>query len=58
MSQVARDYLHIPAGEVAVERLFSAGRDLIGLRRYRLSPETMRTLMLLRSSMQLAEKKV
>src|SRR5450432_740654 len=49
MSQVARDYLHIPAGEVAGERLFSTGRDLIGLRRYSLSPETMRTLILLRS---------
>jgi hAT family C-terminal dimerisation region len=56
MSQVARDYLHIPAGEVDVERLFSARRDLIGLRRYRLLPDTMRTLMSLRSSIQSSEK--
>jgi hypothetical protein len=49
MSQVARDYLAIPAGEVDVERLFSAGRDLIGIRRYSLSIETMRALMMLKS---------
>jgi hypothetical protein len=49
MSQVARDYLAIPAGEVDVERLFSAGRDLIGIRRYSLSIETMRALMILKS---------
>ncbi|KAK9364575.1 hypothetical protein V1509DRAFT_678595, partial [Lipomyces kononenkoae] len=30
----ARDYLAIPASEVAVERLFSGGRDLLGLRRH------------------------
>jgi hypothetical protein len=49
MSQVARDYLAIPAGEVDVERLFSTGRDLIGLRRYSLSIDTMRALMMLKS---------
>ena len=49
MSQVARDYLAIPAGEVDVERLFSAGRDLIGIQRYSLSIETMRALMILKS---------
>jgi hypothetical protein len=49
MSQVARDYLAIPAGEVDVERLFSAGRDLIGIRRYSLSIETIRALMILKS---------
>ncbi len=52
MAQVARDYLHIPIAEVDVERLFSAGRDLIGLRRYSLLPSTMRVLMLLRSQLQ------
>jgi hypothetical protein len=49
MSQVARDYLAIPAGEVDVERLFSSGRDLIGIRRHTLSIETMRALMILKS---------
>jgi hypothetical protein len=49
MSQVARDFLGIPAAEIDVERLFSSGRDLIGLRRYSLTAGTMRTLVFLRS---------
>jgi hAT family protein len=50
MSAAARDYLAIPASEVSCERLFSAGRDMIGLRRFSLSPNTMRQLALLRNS--------
>jgi hypothetical protein len=50
MAAAARDYLSIPASEVSVERLFSNGRDMIGLRRYSLSPETMRQLVLLRDA--------
>lgn len=49
MSQVARDYLAIPASEVDVERLFSTGRDLIGLRRHSLGIDTMRAIMMTRS---------
>jgi hypothetical protein len=49
MSQVARDYLAIPASEVDVERLFSTGRDLIGLRRHSLSIDTMRAIMMIKS---------
>jgi hypothetical protein len=45
MSQVARDYLSIPPAEVDVERLFSEGRDLLGLRRHSMSPETMKAVM-------------
>ncbi|CEL08111.1 hypothetical protein ASPCAL11264 [Aspergillus calidoustus] len=48
MAAAARDYLAIPAAEVAVERLFSRGRDLIGLRRHSLNGGTMRKLTLLR----------
>jgi hypothetical protein len=48
MAQIARDYLAIPASEVAVEYLFSGGRDILGLRRHRMNGETMRMLMLLR----------
>jgi hypothetical protein len=48
MAQIARDFLAIPGSEVSVERLFSGGRDLLGLRRYRMNAETMRMLMLLR----------
>ena len=49
MSQVARAYLPIQAAEVDVERLFSSGRDLIGMRRHALKIETMRALMMLRN---------
>ena len=48
MARIARDFLAIPGSEVSVERLFSGGRDLLGLRRHRLNGETMRMLMLLR----------
>jgi hypothetical protein len=47
MALAARDYLAIPASEVQVERLFSTGRDLLGVRRYSLKGETMRMLMLM-----------
>ncbi|KAK9320426.1 hypothetical protein V1517DRAFT_329402 [Lipomyces orientalis] len=36
------DYLAIPASEVAVERLFNSGRDLLGLRRHSLSTDYVR----------------
>ncbi|KAK9318714.1 hypothetical protein V1517DRAFT_334848, partial [Lipomyces orientalis] len=42
------DYLAIPASEVAVERLFNSGTDLLGPRRHYLSADTMRELVLLR----------
>jgi hypothetical protein len=48
MSQVAKDYLLIPPAEVDVERLFNEGRDLLGLRRHSMSPETMRAVMFAR----------
>ena len=50
MAAAARDYLAVPASEVAVERLFSRGRDLLGVRRYSLNAETMRRVMLLRDA--------
>lgn len=36
MAAAARDYLAIPASEVAVERVFSTARDVLGIRRYSL----------------------
>jgi hypothetical protein len=45
MSQVARDYLSIPPEKVDVERIFSSKRDLLGIRRHSLGPETMRAVM-------------
>jgi hypothetical protein len=49
MSQVARDYLAIQAAEVDVERLFSESRNLIGLRRHSIAPETMKAILFLRN---------
>jgi len=48
MSQVARDYLAIPASEVDLERLFSSGHDMISVCHHSLKPETMRALVLLK----------
>ena len=38
---------------VAVERIFSGGRDTISLRRASLKPETIRTLMLVKQRLRL-----
>jgi len=51
MSQVARDYLAIPASEVDLERLFSTGADMISVKRYSLQAKTIRSLLLLKSSL-------
>jgi hypothetical protein len=47
MAAAARDFLAIPASEVAVERSFSSGRDLIGIRRHSMNAATMRMLVLM-----------
>jgi hypothetical protein len=45
---------HIPIGSaVAVERVFSGGRDTISLRRASLKPETVRALMLVKHRLRL-----
>ncbi|KAJ6459208.1 hypothetical protein DFH09DRAFT_960700, partial [Mycena vulgaris] len=43
---------------VAVERVFSGGRDTIALRRARLRPTTIRTLMILKAQLRLARKEI
>jgi hypothetical protein len=48
IAQAARDYLPIPASEVDVERLFNVGRDVLGVRRFAISGETLRTVMMLK----------
>jgi hypothetical protein len=50
MAAAACNYLVIPASEVSVERLFSNGRDIIGLRWYASSPGMMRQLALPRDA--------
>jgi hypothetical protein len=49
MVKAARALLIVPFIEVNVERLFSGGRDLLGIRRFRLSGESMRILTLLKA---------
>jgi hAT family C-terminal dimerisation region len=53
----ARDLLAIPAAEVDVERLFSQGRDVLGIRRMGLDSETMRMIMLLKAHFDQMDKK-
>src|SRR5579871_3322455 len=50
MAKIARRYLGIPDSEVGIERLFSRGRDLLGLRRYAIHPGTIKTLTILKAS--------
>jgi len=50
MAKVARDLLAIPASSVAVERLFSNARDMLGVRRSSLSADSMRWCMLLKDT--------
>lgn len=51
MAQAAQEILAIPASEVDCERLFGEGRDLLGIRRYSMSGETMRVMILLKSAL-------
>ncbi|KJA21873.1 hypothetical protein HYPSUDRAFT_139870, partial [Hypholoma sublateritium FD-334 SS-4] len=53
--KMARDILAIPGSAVAVERLFSGGRDTIALRRASLQPETIRILMILKQHIRVRE---
>jgi hypothetical protein len=55
--QLARDILCIPGSAVAVERIFSGGRDTISLRRANLQPDTIRTLMLVKKRLHLVRAK-
>ena len=55
MAQAARDYLPIPASEVDVERLFNVGRDVLGVRRFAMSGNTLRTVMMLKDMLRRKE---
>ena len=46
MAAAARDFLSIPASEVAVERAFSKARDMVPYRRSRLNGDSIRLLVL------------
>jgi len=53
MSRAARDYLPIPASEADIERLFSNGRDILGVRRW---AQTMQALTLCKEELQRKER--
>lgn len=55
MAQAARDCLLIPASEVDVERLFNVGRDILGVRRFAMSGNTLRTVMMLKDALRRKE---
>ena len=47
MAKVAQRFLAVPGSEVDVERVFNQGRDLLGIRRFSLSAETISLLVVL-----------
>jgi hypothetical protein len=49
VAKAARDLLAIPAVEVNIERLFSEGRDALGIRRMVMDREIMRITRLMKS---------
>src|SRR6266498_4267593 len=55
MVQAARDYLPIPSSEVDIERLFNVRRDILGIRRFAMSGNTMRTMILLKDALRMRE---
>lgn len=55
MAQAARDYLPIPSSEVDIERLFNIGRDILGIRRFAMNGDTLRTLVMLRDMLKAKE---
>ena len=56
LASMTKDYLAPCASSASSERSFSTGRDLIGLNRYSLLPETMEVNMRLRSWFRLGLK--
>jgi len=40
IAQAVRDFLPVPSAEVGIERVFSGGRDVLGLWRQSMSAET------------------
>jgi len=55
-ARAARDLLAIPSAEVDVERLFSEGRDTIGVRRMAMDADTMRIVRLMKSHWDLIDR--
>ena len=51
LAKMAKDFLAPTATSASSERVFSSGRDLLGITRYRLLPETMEAAICLRSGL-------
>jgi hypothetical protein len=48
MAIITQDFLGILRAEVDIKRLFNISREILGLRRYFITTETIRALILLR----------
>jgi hypothetical protein len=48
MAAIVWDFLGILGAEVDIKRLFNIGQEILGLRRYSITRETIRALILLR----------
>jgi hypothetical protein len=57
MAQAACEYLPIPASEVDIERLFNVGRDILGIQRFSMSGEALRTMILLKDALRMQESR-
>lgn len=56
LARMALDILSIPGSAVAVERVFSGGRDTLGIRRANLAADTIRMLMITKQALRLARE--
>jgi hypothetical protein len=48
--------LPIPGSEVDVERLFNTGRNILGIRRFSMTGDTLRMMIMLKDSLRLQEE--
>jgi len=53
--QVARDYLPISLSEIDIERLSNIGHDILGIQRFAMNGDTLRTLIMLRDVLKVKE---
>jgi hypothetical protein len=58
LAKMARDYLAIPGASVAVERIFSGGRDTLGYSSLPIRTSTFRVLSLLKNFFKLETKRI
>ena len=54
--QAVRDYLPIPGSEVDIERLFNTGRDILSIRRFSITGDILRIIIMLKDNLRLQEE--